>query len=185
MNNTTHPAHRRLIINILCFSVALLIIVLPVIATAQKVESKKATLSIAQAVTDKEAQNKRLVQQAFKGNIFDLLTDDVQWTITGSSPLSKTYVGKQQFIDRTVTPLTSRFATPLVPKIRKVYADGDDVIVLWDGTATAKDNRPYRNTYCWIMTLKNRRITNVVAFLDLAAYTDVLNRISDNSTTVK
>lgn len=185
MSNTTHPAHRRFMINVLCFSVALLMIVLPTMAISQELESNKATLSVAQAVTGIEAQNKRLIQQAFKGNIFDLLTDDVQWTITGSSPLSKTYTPKQRFIDETVTPLTSRLATPLVPKIRKVYADGDDVIVLWDGTATARDNRPYRNTYCWIMTLKNGRITRVVAFLDLIAYTDVLNRISDRPTTVK
>jgi uncharacterized protein len=174
-------------VNILCFSIALLMIVLPAITTAQKVESKEATLSIAQEVVDNEAQNRRLIQQAFEqwgsgnGNFFDLLTDDVQWTITGSSPLSKTYIGKQQFINETVTPLTSRLATPIVPKIREVYADGDDVIALWDGTATAKDNRPYRNTYCWIMTLKNSRITHVVAFLDLIEYTDVLNRISDGN----
>ncbi len=174
-------------INTLCFSVALLIIVLPAMAVPQKVESNKATLSITQEVADKEAQNKRLIQQAFEqwasgnGNFFDLLTDDVQWTITGSSPLSKTYVGKQQFINETVTPLTSRLATPIVPKIREVYADGDDVIALWDGTATAKDDQPYRNTYCWIMTLKNGRITHVVAFLDLIEYTDVLNRISDGN----
>ena len=186
MNDTIHLAHRRFMINILCFSIALLTIVLPTIAISQAVESKQATLSIAQAVTGTEAQNKRLIQQAFKGNvgnIFDLLTDDVQWTITGSSRFSKTYT-KQQLIDETVTPLTNRLATPIVPKIRQVYADGDDVIVLWDGTATAKDNRPYRNTYCWIMTLKNGRITRVVAFLDLIAYTDVFNRIPD-STTVK
>jgi uncharacterized protein len=169
------------------FSVALLIIVLPTMAIPQEVESKKATLSITQTVTGRDAQNKRLIQQAFeqwssgKGNFFDLLTDDVQWTIMGSSPLSKTYIGKQQFINETVTPLTSRLATLIVPKIRKVYADGDDVIALWDGTATAKDNRPYRNTYCWIMTLKNGRITHVVAFLDLVEYADVLNRVSDGS----
>jgi ketosteroid isomerase-like protein len=191
MSNTTHPAHRRLMINTLCFSVALLIIVLPAMAIAQKVESNKATSAMAQGVTNKEAQNKRLIEQAFKqwasgkGNFFDLLTEDVQWTITGSSPFSKTYIGKQQFINETVTPLTNRLATPIVPKIRAVYADGDDVIAVWDGTATAKDDRPYRNTYCWIMTLKNNRITRVVAFLDLIEYTGVLNRISDGSTTVK
>lgn len=188
MINTIHLAHRRFTINILCFSIALLTIILPTMTISQAVESKQATLSIAQAVTGREAQNKRLIQQAFNtgnvDNVFNLLTDDVQWTITGSSRFSKTYTPKQRLIDETVTPLASRLATPIVPKIRQVYADGDDVIVWWDGTATAKDNRPYRNTYCWIMTLKNGRITRVVAFLDLAAYTDVFNRIPD-STTVK
>ena len=62
-----------------------------------------------------------------------------------------------------------------------MYADGDVVVALWDGTATTKDGQPYRNTYCWIMTLKNGRITHVVAFLDLIKYTNVLNGISDGN----
>jgi len=30
---------------------------------------------------------------------FDLLADDLQWTITGSTYLSKTYTSKKQFLD--------------------------------------------------------------------------------------
>lgn len=183
MNETTRPARSRFPTNTLWFGVALLIIGLPTLAIAQKVAVNEATLVSEQKVAVNEAQNKKLIQQAFEqwasgnGNFFDLLTDDVQWTITGSSPFSKTYTGKQQFINETVTPLTSRLAKPIVPKIRGVYADGDVVIALWDGTATAKDGKPYRNTYCWTMTLKNGRITHVVAFLDLMEYMDVLKRI--------
>ena len=181
MNETTRPAHRRPT-NTLWFGVALLLIGLPTVVSAQKVAGNEVTLVSAQKVVG-EAQNKELIRQAFEqwasgnGNFFDLLTDDVQWTITGSSPLSKTYTGKQQFLNETATPLTSRLATPIVPKIRGLYADGDVVVALWDGTATAKDGKPYRNTYSWTMTLKNGRITHVVAFLDLMAYMDVLKRI--------
>lgn len=90
MRNTAYPAHRRFMINTLCFSVALLIIVLPAMAIAQKVESNKATPAITQEVANKEAQNKRLIEQAFKqwasgkGNFFDLLTEDVQWGATST-----------------------------------------------------------------------------------------------------
>lgn len=134
-------------------------------------------------VTATEARNKELIRRAFdqwttgRGNFFDLLTDDVQWTITGSSPFSKTYTSKRQFIDETVTPLSVRLAKPIVPSVRNLYADGDVVVAIWDGATTAKDGKPYRNSYSWVMTLKNGRITNVIAFLDLMAYTDVFNRI--------
>ena len=182
MNEPTHTVRNRFPINTLCLGVALLIIGLPTLVSGQKVAVNEAIL-MSQKVAVNEVQNKKLIRQAFEqwasgnGNFFDLLTDDVRWTITGSSPFSKTYIGKQQFINETVTPLTSRLAKPIVPKIREVYADGDVVIVLWDGTATAKDGKPYRNTYCWTMTVKNGRITHVVAFLDLIEYVDVLKRI--------
>lgn len=54
----------------------------------------------------------------------------------------------------------------MVPRVRGIYADGDMVIALWDGTATAKDGKPYNNTYSWYMTMKNGRIVRVVAFFD-------------------
>ena len=130
-----------------------------------------------------EAHNKQLIQRAFDqwaagtGNFFDLLADDVQWTITGSSVYSKTYSGKQQFLAEAAAPLTVRLATPLVPTVRNLYADGDVVVAVWDGVATAKDGQPYRNTYCWAMTLKADRITHATAFLDLIPYLDVLRRV--------
>lgn len=137
----------------------------------------------AQQPTATAAQNKQLIQKAFarwaggNNDFFDLLADDVQWTITGSSAYAKTYTGKPQFLREAAAPLTSRLATPLRPQVRGLYADGDVVVALWDGTATAKDGQPYRNTYCWTMTMKNGRITQVVALLDMAAYEDVIRRI--------
>ncbi len=137
----------------------------------------------AQAVAATEAHNKQLIEQAFDqwaagtGNFFDLLADDVQWTITGSSAYSKTYSGKQQFLAEAAAPLTVRLATPIVPTVHKLYPDGDVVVAFWDGVATAKDGQPYRNTYCWAMTLKADRITHATAFLDLIPYLDVLRRV--------
>ena len=137
----------------------------------------------AQSSASREAQNKKLIQLAFdqwadgRGNFFDLLADDVQWTIAGSSPYSKTYTGKRQFLDQAAKPLTVRLASPIVPKVRNLYADGNVVVALWEGAATAKDGKPYRNTYNWVMTLQNGRITQVLAFLDMVAYEEVINRI--------
>ena len=133
--------------------------------------------------TKTEVKNKHLIRQAFdrwadgQANFFDLLTDDVQWTIPGSSAYSKTYTSKQQFIDEAVSPLSSRLITPIVPVVRNLYADGDVVVAIWDGAATAKDNQPYRNTYSWAMTIRNGRITEVIAFLDLIPYVAVIERI--------
>lgn len=129
------------------------------------------------------ARNKQLVQRAFdgwakgQGNLYDLMTPDAHWTLTGSAPLSKTYTSKQQFVDATVTPLFERLATPFVPIVHKLYAEGDVVIVAFEGSATANDGLPYHNTYCLLLTMKDGRIVKSVAFLDLLAYTELLRRV--------
>jgi hypothetical protein len=66
------------------------------------------------------AENKALVQvsfdrwQAGTGSPFELLASDADWTIVGSSPLSKTY-SRQAFLDEVIHPFNARMATPLVP----------------------------------------------------------------------
>jgi hypothetical protein len=116
--------------------------------------------------------NKKIVQEGFDrwaagtGNFFDLLSGDMQWTITGTSPLSKTYVGKKQFMDEVIQPLNAR-----------LYADGNWVAALWEGEATAKDGKPYNVTYCWHMQLRDGKIVRVIAFLDTMEFTDIFRRI--------
>ena len=137
----------------------------------------------AQKPTAVETKNKQLVQLAFanwakgQGTLYDLLTPDAHWTLTGSSPLSKTYTSKQEFIDATVTPLFKRLAQPFVPKVRQLTAEGDVVVVQFEGSSTANDGQPYRNSYCLVMTMKDGRIINTVAYLDLLAYSELLRRV--------
>jgi uncharacterized protein len=95
----------------------------------------------------KENGNKALVQASFDrwrngtGGPFELLADDAEWTIVGSSPLAKTYHDKRQFIDEVIDPFNARMAKPLVPTVRGIFADGDMVIILFDAAATTKDDR--------------------------------------------
>ena len=97
-----------------------------------------------------QEHNKSLVQASFDnwrsgtGSPFDLLAPHVEWTIVGSSPLSETYRSKNEFLDKVIHPFNARMETPLVPSVRGIYADGDMVIILFDGAATAMDGVPYR-----------------------------------------
>ena len=90
-------------------------------------------------------KNKQLIQKGFdqwtngSASFFDLLADDVTWTITGNSPIAKTYNSRQQFLDEAITPINERLSERIVPTLRALYADGDMVIALWDGKAIAKD----------------------------------------------
>ena len=129
-------------------------------------------------------ENKKLIQQGYDnwangtGSFFDLLAENIQWTITGSSPLSKTYTSKKQFMNEVIIPLDKRLSKKIVPKVLGLYADGDMVTALWSGRATATDGKPYNATYCWNMQVKNGKIVNVIAFLDGIEFADIMNRIN-------
>lgn len=130
-------------------------------------------------------KNRKLVAAAFDswrkgtGNVFDLLAPEARWTITGTSPLSKTYQGRQQFIDEVITPFNRRLSSPLKPEVRGIFADGDTVVVQWDGSAIARDGRPYRNTYAWFFEVKAGRVIRATAFFDTAEFDDLWTRVPE------
>lgn len=115
------------------------------------------------------------------GGPFDLLAEHARWTIVGSSPLSKTYRSRQQFLDEVIAPFNARLSAPLKPTVRAIHADRDTVIVLFDAEAIAKDGKPYRNTYAWCMQFVNRKITEVTAFLDTRLLDEFWTRITPAS----
>jgi uncharacterized protein len=131
-----------------------------------------------------EDTNKATIRQAFDdwaagtGGVFDLLADDATWTIVGTTPVSGTYPSRQAFMDTVIVPFNARMATPLVPTVRALYADGDTVVAYFEASATTTDNRPYFNVYTWYLTLKNGMVVDVTAFFDTVEFTDLWSRIT-------
>jgi ketosteroid isomerase-like protein len=131
-----------------------------------------------------QESNKAIVQASFErwrngtGGPFELLLPEAEWTITGSSPLSKTYHSKQEFLDEVITPFNKRMATPLVPTVRGRYADGDMVIILFDAEATTRDNQPYRNAYTWYFQMKDGKAIKAIAFFDTREFDEFWTRVS-------
>lgn len=128
-----------------------------------------------------EQKNKSVVQAAFdkwrEGTyIFaELLAPDVVWTIHGSGPVAGTYRNQEDFIEKASRPLVSRLATPILPEVHNIFADGDTVIIRFDGTATTTSGAPYRNQFVWIFEMKDGLVVNAEAFLDLVAYQQVVD----------
>jgi ketosteroid isomerase-like protein len=133
--------------------------------------------------TDTEKSNKQLVQAGFDawrsgtGGVFDLLAADAKWTIVGNSPVSRTFASRQEFLDVVINPFNARLSSSVVPTVRGLYADGDTVIALFDAQGTARDGKPYRNTYSWYMQIREGKIVNATAFFDTIEFTDFWNRI--------
>lgn len=142
----------------------------------------------------RELANKERVRAAFDawaegaGGPFDLLADDATWTIVGNSPVSRTFHSRSEFIDAVINPFNARMAARLVPIVRGLYADGDWVVALFDAHATARDGRPYDNTYTWYMRfasagtssdtfLPKPQMVEVIAFFDTVEFNDFWHRV--------
>jgi uncharacterized protein len=72
-------------------------------------------------------------------------------------------------------------STRLVPTIRNVYADGDTVLVFFDAPGSARDGKPYRNTYAWLVNLRDDKIVNASVFFDNVAFNDFWQRVTPAS----
>ena len=141
-----------------------------------------ACVHAAPADAQTEAQrNREIVSKAFAawaagGQSFfdDVLAPEVVWTIKGSGPSAGVHRGRQDLIERAVKPLSSRLASPIRPTVRNLWAEGEHVVIHWDGETLTKQGTPYRNSYVWIFRMRDGRAAEVTAFLDLVAYDQVV-----------
>jgi hypothetical protein len=73
-----------------------------------------------------ESKNEEIIHQGFAkwangtGSFFDLLADDVEWTIIGSSPISKTYTSRKQFLEQAIAPINERLSVKIVPRVQGI-----------------------------------------------------------------
>ena len=131
-----------------------------------------------------EKSNRQIAEGAFRewqdgtGHITDLLAEDLRWTIVGRSRASKTYESKERFVGEVLAPFGARFSEPFRPvAIRGVYADGDTVVVVWDGEGTRLDGKPYENTYAWIMRFRDGVVVEATAFYDSIAFNELWDEV--------
>ena len=124
--------------------------------------------------------NRQLVQDAFtawsRGDgsaFFNLLADDVHWTVIGSTVVSRTYTSKSAFLEGAAKPLSAKLAGPIVPTVRDIIAEGDKVVLQWDGRSSGKNGTVYHQTYCWVMRFENGKVKEGTAYLDTELITQL------------
>ncbi|MFB8828406.1 nuclear transport factor 2 family protein [Azotobacter sp. CWF10] len=128
--------------------------------------------------------NAAIIERAFDawaagtGGPYDLLAEDLVWTITGNSLASKTYNSREAFLSEVIRPFNARMSSGLRPTIRHIYENSETVIVLFDASGTARDGKPYANTYAWFLDLRDGEIVRSTAFYDSIAFNDLWTRIS-------
>lgn len=127
------------------------------------------------------AANKKYILQVMaeldKGNgkpFVEAMADDVSWTIPGDTPWSRTYRGKQAVVQDLLRPVYAQFATPYVSSTRRVMADGDMVVIEFDGRVTTKAGKAYNNRYCYVCRMEGGRIKDLVEYFDTALVNSAL-----------
>jgi ketosteroid isomerase-like protein len=118
--------------------------------------------------------------QAGTAAIAEAFAEDMVWRIEGHSLASREYASRQEFIDEVLAPFAARFAQgePFRPvTIRSVIADGDTVVVVWDGRGVANDGQTYENSYAWIMRLRDGTVIDGTAFYDSLSFNDLWTRV--------
>jgi uncharacterized protein len=147
-----------------------------------------APITDAQAPTKEDkVSDKAIIERAFAawaagtGGPYDLLAEDLVWTITGNSLASKTYNSREAFLSEVIRPFNARMRIGLRPTIRSIYEDGETVIVLFDASGTARDGKPYVNSYAWFLGMRDGKIARATAFYDSIAFNDLWTRVSPAS----
>lgn len=138
---------------------------------------------VAAQVANPEQTNRAAIARSFDawvggtGSPYDLLAEDASWTIPGSSAAAKTYPNREAFMSEVIRPFNARMQSRLVPAVRRLYAEGDTVIAFFDASGTARDGKPYTNSYAWILEMKGGRIVRAHAFFDSIAFDDLWRRV--------
>ena len=128
--------------------------------------------------------NREIVTAAFAAwmngtrYVTSIFADDMTWEITGRSVASRKYASTRDFVDGVLSPFGARFGRddPFRPiTIQAVYDDAErgTIIVVFDGRGTTVAGTVYANTYCWLMTLRDGKVVDGVAFFDSLAFNEL------------
>ena len=128
-------------------------------------------------------ENKEMIRTMFselgKGNaaaFLDAMSDNLKFTLIGSTRFSGVFNGKQEFTAKVLAPLGAALENGIAITPDNLIADGEYVAMQSRGEATGKNGRPYNNTYCHVFRIKNGKITEVTEYLDTELVTSVFGK---------
>ena len=130
-----------------------------------------------------ESLNNAIVKASFEawasgaGSPYGLLANDASGTTFGHSAASKTYPSKEAFLREVIRPFNARMSGGLKSTTQDVCAEGDTVIVFFDASGTARDGKPYANTYAWFLSLESSKVMKASAFFDSIVFNDFWQRV--------
>jgi ketosteroid isomerase-like protein len=128
-------------------------------------------------------KNKQIVEAFYQAGdrgdmeaCLGMLADDIRWTNIGSTRFSGTYVGKQTLVEQLIGPLFAELKAGISSVIEKMIAEQDYVVALTSGSAETTDGKPYNNSYCQVMRIRDGKIAEVTEYFDTELTSSVFGR---------
>jgi ketosteroid isomerase-like protein len=112
----------------------------------------------------------RLADSGWTAEVFlDVLSDDLVWNATGSSPVSGTCHGKAEYVAKVYRPLDEHLITWPRPSVERIIADGNWTTVEFTSSGgLGKNGTVYDMSYCWVMRRAGHQIVEVIGYYDTA-----------------
>ncbi|MGH7002297.1 MAG: nuclear transport factor 2 family protein [Stellaceae bacterium] len=105
-----------------------------------------------------------------KGEIktaFASLSDEVSWLIPGNLPdLSDPRKGKAEILNL-ARGAAKRFPSGLQSEFRRIYCDGDTVLIEMTNRGKLFNGRDYENEYCFVFEIEARKIRRIREYVDM------------------
>jgi len=127
---------------------------------------------------------KQFVEKLFKNlenghqeEFFSQVSPNVLWEVMGTHPLAGVYHGKQEFLDHTFVRLKKLLKGGPVLKVSNILIAEDTTIAIVEmiQLSYSINDKPFNNTYCWIVKFENEIIVHVRAYLDSALVQELVN----------
>jgi ketosteroid isomerase-like protein len=127
------------------------------------------------------AENKEVVRQMREAKgvdaILATMSDDVRWTLIGTTKFSGTMKGKQEIVEKLFKPIFAQLEIPGSNVIDNIIAEGDYVVVQQHGTGRrTKSGKDYNNTYCIVYKVADGKIKEITEYCDTELVTSAFGR---------
>jgi uncharacterized protein len=127
------------------------------------------------------AGNKEIVRKMGEAKGLDAMlatmSDDVRWTIIGSTKYSGTMKGKQEIIDKLLHPIFEELESMGTRTTDNVIAEGNYVVVQSHAAGRkTKTGKPYNNTHCIVFRIADGKISEITEYCDTELITAAFGR---------
>ena len=103
----------------------------------------------------------------------EAMADDFTWRMTGTTAWSGTYSGKAE-VARMLSTLRQQGATRYKSTPSRILADDDHVVVETRGEVVTKAGKPYNNTYCFVIRMRDDKMVELTEYFDTELVTAAL-----------
>jgi uncharacterized protein len=104
----------------------------------------------------------------------EAMAEDFTWRMTGTTAWSGTYTGRAEVQGRMLKALRLQWATQYKSTPSRIFADGDYVIVETRGDVVTKSGKPYNNTYCLVIRMRDDKMVDLTEYFDTELVTAAL-----------